>query len=265
MEKMPNYQSLNRESWNLRTEAHWEGEFYDVEGFIQGKEVLNSIELDLLGDISGKKILHLQCHFGQDSIALQRRGALVTGVDLSDRAIDKANELNHLCGTSVNFICCDLYDLSAHLHETFDIVFTSYGTIGWIPDLNKWAAIISHFLKPGGTFVFADFHPAVWMFDDDFKEVGYNYFNDGPIVETQTGTYGDKSADFSTTYVMWNHSVAEIFNALTNSKINVQELHEFDYSPYDCFRHTEEFEPGKFRIKHLGNRLPMVLALKATK
>jgi len=265
MEKMPNYQSLNRESWNLRTEAHWKGEFYDVEAFIHGKEVLNSIELDLLGDIVGKKILHLQCHFGQDSIALQRRGGLVTGVDLSDRAIEKANELNVLCGTSVNFMCCDLYDLPAHLHETFDIVFTSYGTIGWIPDLNKWAAVIAHFLKPGGTFVFADFHPSVWMFDDDFKEVGYNYFNDGPIVETQTGTYGDKSADFSTTYVMWNHSVAELFNALMDSKINVQELHEFDYSPYDCFRHTEEFELGKFRIKHLANRIPMVLALKAIK
>lgn len=263
MEDAKNYQSLNRQSWNLRTAAHWKGEFYDVPGFIDGKEVLKSIELDLLGDLSGKKILHLQCHFGQDSIALARHGAVVKGIDLSDQAISKAKELNHTCGQDVHFICCDIYDLPNQLNETFDIVFTSYGTIGWLPDLDKWANVIQHFLKPGGQFVFADFHPSVWMFDDDFKDVSYNYFNDGPIIETETGTYGDKSADFSTTYVMWNHGVAEIFNALNNAKLQIEIIQEFDYSPYDCFRHSEEFEPGKFRIKHLENRIPMVLALRA--
>jgi SAM-dependent methyltransferase len=156
-------------------------------------------------------------------------------------------------------------DLPNQLNETFDVVFTSYGTIGWLPDLDKWANVIRHFLKPGGQFIFADFHPSVWMFDDDFKDVSYNYFNDGPIVETQTGTYGDKTADFSTTYVMWNHGIAEIFTALTNAKLRIEIVQEFDYSPYDCFRHTEEFEPGKFRIQHLGNRIPMVLALNARK
>ena len=265
MEDTTNYQSLNRQSWNLRTAAHWKGDFYDVQGFIEGKEVLKSIELDLLGDLAAKKILHLQCHFGQDSIALARHGALVTGIDLSDDAIAKANELNHSCEQAVQFICCDIYDLPKHLNETFDIVFTSYGTIGWLPDLDKWANVIQHFLKPDGQFVFADFHPSVWMFDDDFKDVSYNYFNDGPIIETQMGTYGDKSADFSTTYVMWNHGVAEIFNALTKAKLRIEVIQEFDYSPYDCFRHTEEFEPGKFRIKHLENRIPMVLALMAMK
>jgi SAM-dependent methyltransferase len=209
--------------------------------------------------------LHLQCHFGQDSIALARHGAQVTGIDLSDDAIAKAIELADACGQSVKFICCDIYDLPNQLNETFDIVFTSYGTIGWLPDLDKWANVIRHFLKPGGQFIFADFHPSVWMFDDDFKVVSYNYFNDGPIVETQTGTYGDKTADFSTTYVMWNHGIAEIFTALTNAKLRIEIVQEFDYSPYDCFPHTEEFEPGKFRIQHLGNRIPMVLALNARK
>ena len=107
MEDATNYQSLNRKSWNLRTAAHWTGDFYDVKGFIDGKEVLKSIELDLLGDLSGKKILHLQCHFGQDSIALARHGAQVTGIDLSDDAIAKAIELADACGQSVKFICCD--------------------------------------------------------------------------------------------------------------------------------------------------------------
>jgi SAM-dependent methyltransferase len=265
MEDATKYQSLNRQSWNLRTAAHWTGDFYDVKGFIEGKEVLKSIELDLLGDLAGMKILHLQCHFGQDSIALARHGAEVTGIDLSDDAIAKANELANACGQSVKFICCDIYELPNHLNETFDIVFTSYGTIGWLPDLDKWANVIQYFLKPGGQFIFADFHPSVWMFDDDFKYVSYNYFNDGPIIETQTGTYGDKSADFSTTYVMWNHGIAEIFTALTNAKLNIDVVQEFDYSPYDCFRHTEEFESGKFRIRHLGNRIPMVLALRAAK
>ncbi len=117
MEDATNYQSLNRKSWNLRTAAHWTGDFYDVKGFIDGKEVLKSIELNLLGDLSGKKILHLQCHFGQDSIALARHGAQVTGIDLSDDAIAKAIELADACGQSVKFICCDIYGFTKSIER----------------------------------------------------------------------------------------------------------------------------------------------------
>lgn len=259
------YLERNKESWNKRTVVHVDSEFYNNEAFIAGKLSLNSIELDLLGDIKGKKVLHLQCHFGQDSISLSRMGAEVTGIDLSDQSIKTAHELAKKTGQPTKFICCDVYDLPNHLDEKFDIVFTSYGTISWLPDLDKWANVIEHFLCPGGQFVFAEFHPVVWMFDDDFKKVGYNYFNDGPIIETEEGTYANPSADIKVEYITWNHSMSEVFTSLLGAGLTIHQMQEFDYSPYNCVRHMEEFETGKFRIKHLENNIPLVYSLRAEK
>lgn len=260
----PNYLDLNRSSWNKRTDIHYSSDFYDVKGFLAGNTSLKNIELELLGDISGKKILHLQCHFGQDTLSLARMGAHLTGVDLSDRAIERANELAKTIGSESRFICCDIYDLPNHLDEKFDIVFTSYGTIGWLPDLEKWACIIRRYLKPGGQFIFVEFHPVVWMFDDDFKDVTYNYFNKEMILETEVGTYADRNADIHGDYVMWNHDMSELINALISNGLQIDQLDEFDYSPYNCFKHTTEDEPGKFRIAHLGNKIPMTYSIKAT-
>lgn len=161
-----NYIEKNRQSWNQRTELHVTSAFYDVPGFINGASSLKDIELQLLGDVTGKTILHLQCHFGQDTLSLARLGATVTGIDLSDKAIEAARELAQKVQQDATFICCDLYDLPNYLDEQFDIVFTTYGTIGWLPDLDKWAKIVSRYLKPGGQFVFVEFHPVAWMFDD---------------------------------------------------------------------------------------------------
>jgi SAM-dependent methyltransferase len=158
-----------------------------------------------------------------------------------------------------------VYDLPDHLTEEFDIVFTSYGVIGWLPDLGKWAKIVSNYLKPGGTFVFAEFHPVVWMFDNNFKEVAYNYFKDEPIIEKESGTYADRQAELELTTITWNHSIAEVLTSLFENSIEVKHFYEFDYSPYNCFSNTIEFEPGKFRISHLKNYIPMVYALKANK
>ena len=260
-----NYLEINRNSWNNRTEHHFNSEFYDVAGFIKGKTSLNEIELNLLGDIADKNVLHLQCHFGQDTISLARLGAKVTGVDLSDKAIAKANELAEITKTAATFICCDIYDLPNHLTEKFDIVFTSYGTIGWLPDLDKWAKVVSQFLKPNGQFIFVEFHPVVWMFDDDFKEIKYNYFNSGAIQETQDGTYAEKEAAISNEYVSWNHGMSEVINSLIKNGLEINHLDEFDYSPYNCFNKTIEISPKKYRIAHLDNKIPMVYAVVATK
>ena len=266
MNKEDDYIRINKESWNNKTEAHFNSEFYDVGGFLKGKSSLNDIELNLLGDIKGKTILHLQCHFGQDSISLARAGAEVTGADLSDKAIEKANELSALANnTPVRFICCDIYELPLVLNEQFDIVFTSYGTIGWLPDLDKWAKVISGFLKPGGRFIFAEFHPVVWMFDDNFEKIGYNYFKTDAIIETETGTYADNNAPLKQETVSWNHGMGEVLTALLANSSKITSFEEFDYSPYNCFNKTEEFEPGKFRIKHLENKIPMVYAISAVK
>lgn len=259
------YIKINKQTWNNKTDVHIASEFYDMKGFLDGKSTLNSIELELLGDIKGKSILHLQCHFGQDTITFSRMGAKATGIDLSDKAIERAHEFASKLNLDTNFVCCDIYDTPKYIDEKFDIVFTSYGTIGWFPDLDKWAKVVSHFLKPNGKFIMADFHPVVWMYDNDFKDVFYNYFNVEPIIENEEGTYADKEAEISAQTMTWNHPTSELFNSLINNSLEINCYNEFDYSPYNCFNQTEEFEPNKFRIKHFGNKIPMVYSLKASK
>lgn len=265
MNSEDNYIEINRQSWNNRTDTHLKSEFYDLDGFMSGKTSLNDIELNLLGNLEGKTILHLQCHFGQDTISLSRLGAQVTGVDLADKAIENAKKIAKEANSTANFICCDIYDLPKHLDKQFDIVFTSYGTIGWLPDLNKWAEVVAKFLKPNGQFVFVEFHPVVWMFDDNFDKIGYRYFNSGAIVETESGTYADRTAEINQQYVMWNHGLSEVINNLIKNGLEIKALDEFDYSPYNCFQHTIEFSPKKFRIAHLDNKIPMVYSIVATK
>lgn len=263
------YIMTNQQTWNNKVAAHIASEFYNMEAFLAGKSTLNSIELDLLGKVEGKKILHLQCHFGQDTMTLSRMGAKATGVDFSDKAIESAREIAKSLALDTTFICSAVDDLPNHLDEKFDLVFTSYGTIGWFPDLDKWAKVIAHFLKPNGKFIMADFHPVVWMFDNDFKEVFYNYFNVAPIIEQESGTYADKNADLTNTTITWNHPTSEILNALLVNKLELNCYNEFDYSPYNCFNNTEEIASDgsgkKYRIKHLENKIPMVYSLSATK
>ncbi len=259
------YLDVNKNSWNKRTTVHVDSEFYDNKSFIAGRSSLNSIELDLLPNILGKSVLHLQCHFGQDSISFARMGAHVTAVDFSDLAIEKGRELAELTNTKVDFICCDVYSIDQHLTKKYDLIFCSYGTIGWLPDLRKWAGLINQFLNPRGKFIIVEFHPVVWMFDDDFKAVKYNYFSDGPIVETSAGSYTDKEAPITQEYITWNHALEEVLGSLLDVGLRIKSFKEYDYSPYNCFNHTIEFEPGKFRIEHCKNRLPMVYSIVVEK
>lgn len=265
MNQEENYIEINKQSWNNRLASHLESEFYDVEGFLKGNSSLNDIELELLGDVKGKSILHLQCHFGQDTISLARLGAEVTGVDLSDKAILAAKDLVKKTNQEASFICCDIFDMPSHLDKEFDIIYTSYGTIGWLPDLDIWAKIISRFLKPGGKFVFVEFHPVVWMFDDDFEKITYSYSNSGAMLESESGTYAAKNADIQQEYVMWNHGLGEVVSSLIKNNLGIMSMKEYDYSPYNCFNHTIEFEPKKFRIEKLGSNIPMVYSLVAKK
>lgn len=265
MSNLEKYLTANKKLWNQKVEHHVASDFYKMDDFLKEASSLNSIELDLLGNIEGKSVLHLQCHFGQDSISLARLGAKVTGVDFSEKAIEKANEIAKQTNTAIEFICCDIYDLPNQLTQKFDVVFTSYGTIGWLPDVNNWAHIVSHFLKPNGQFVFAEFHPVVWMYDNDFKFIQYNYFKDEPIVEFENGTYADRNAEINGESITWNHSLSEVINALINNGLNILQFNEFDYSPYSCFSNVVEFEKGKFRIAEHGNKIPMVYSILAQK
>lgn len=256
------YLKLNEALWNDRVDVHVASDFYQMDAFLNGENALKSIELDLLGEVKGKKILHLQCHFGQDSLSLSRLGAKVTGVDFSNKAIEKAKEITAQLKLDATFICADIYTLPEVLTDQFDFVFTSYGTIGWLPDLNKWAKVIKHFLKPNGTFIYVDFHPVVWMFDNDFTKVAYPYFNEKTLIEIEEGSYADRKAKLNHTYHSWNHSIGEIVSALLSEKLTLNHLNEIDYSPYNCFNNTIEIAPSQYKIKHLEQNIPMVLALK---
>lgn len=263
MQDANNYIEVNKASWNKRTVVHIDSDFYDNDTFIKGKSSLNTIELELLGDVKGKSILHLQCHFGQDTISLSRLGSNSVGVDFSDKAIEKARELNTNETTDTRFICSDIYDLPNHLNEKFDIVFTSYGTIGWLPDITKWGGVVAQFLKPKGKFVIAEFHPVVWMFNDNFTAIEYPYLNAEPIVEEAEGTYTDSKEDLKLDYISWNHGLGEVINSLLHNGLVIDKVNEYNYSPYNCFKGTIEFEEGKYRIEKLGDKIPMVYAIEA--
>jgi 2-polyprenyl-3-methyl-5-hydroxy-6-metoxy-1,4-benzoquinol methylase len=259
------YFEENKLLWNKRTAVHKDSAFYDVPAFLGGKSSLNEIELRGLGDVKGKKVLHLQCHFGMDTLSLARMGAKVTGIDLSDASIEEAKKLNKELGLDAKFICCNVYDLREHLNETFDIVFTSYGVIGWLPDLDKWAELTAHYLKPGGMFFMAEFHPVVWMLDEDFKSVKYYYHNQEMIVVNSEGTYTDRTAEIDHKEYSWNHGLAEVLNSLIAHGLQLKSFDEFSYSPYPCFNNLVQGADGNWRVKEMEDKIPMVYAVTAVK
>ncbi|HEY6503201.1 MAG TPA: class I SAM-dependent methyltransferase [Chitinophagaceae bacterium] len=272
------YFEANKELWNQRTTVHKDSAFYDLAGFKSGNHVLTPTELNEVGDVKGKKMLHLQCHFGMDSLDWTRLGADVTGVDLSDEAIREAKQLNEELGLQAKFICCNVYDLhplnkssskdfpfGENLKEAFDIVFTSYGVVGWLPDLDKWAEIISYYLKPGGMFYIAEFHPVVWMFDDEFTHIKYYYENRELIITENYGTYTDRKANITGKEYSWNHSISEVLNALIRQGLKIQQFNEFMYSPYPNFSNTIQGDDGNWRIKGMEGKIPMVYSIRAVK
>lgn len=265
MKEYATYFEANRDLWNKRTAVHRDSKFYDLEGFKTGKSVLTPIEVGELGDLRGRKMLHLQCHFGLDSLDWARRGAEVTGIDISDLAIREATRINLELGLDARFICSNIYDLQSVLDEKFDIVFTSYGVIGWLPDLTRWAEIISHFLKPGGTFYMAEFHPVVWMFDDEFTRIKYFYDNRELIEVDSKGTYTDPGADIQAKEYSWNHSLSEVLNSLIRSGLRIKQFNEFNYSPYPCFSKAVQGEDGNWRIEGMEGKIPMVYSVLSQK
>ena len=259
---MQEYFEINKNLWNQKVAVHLNTELYDMESFMAGRSSLDEATLKHLGDVSGKSVLHLQCHFGQDSLSLARMGAKVTAIDLSDVGINKARELNAELNLDVEFICCNVYDLKDHLDQKFDIVYTSYGTIVWLPDLDKWADIVSNFLAPKGKFVFLDFHPVVDMLNWDTHAFEYDYFNpQKPYIETNQGTYADKDADVTLTEAFWTHSMAEVIQALLDQDLSLEGMSEYDYSPDDVFGEMVKKGEMKYTFKDMDVAFPYFYAL----
>lgn len=253
------YFELNKESWNRRAEIHFDSTFYDVGGFLAGNTSLREIELAEVGDVTGLRLLHLQCHFGLDTLSWVRRGAICTGVDISPVAIEKANQLKRQTQLEAEFVCSDVYSYDRGGISPFDRVYTSYGAVCWLPDLDRWAQIISSNLVKGGTFYMAEFHPIYDLL------AGYAYFGTRvPDVEEE-GSYTEVDDDTKTTLATWAHPLSRVLNALIDAGIEITRVNEFPFSPYNCFEGMVEREPGRFCISHLEHDVPIVYSVTGRK
>ncbi|MBN1189779.1 MAG: methyltransferase domain-containing protein [Dehalococcoidales bacterium] len=265
---MDTYLNANRELWDELTSIHERSEFYDIRGFKAGRSTLKSIEINEVGDVRGKSLLHLQCHFSMDTLSWARLGAKTTGVDYSTRAIDLACSLSRETGIKADFILSDIYELPQKLAGQFDIVFTSYGILYWLADLKRWAEIIAHYLKPGGFFYIVEGHPFLCVFDnsekaDDFRVTCSYFHRPEPTRWEPEGDYTDRNAAVIHPSYEWVYSLGDVVNAIIGAGLMIEYLHEFPLSAYRWSPFTERSEDGWWRVK--GDKVPLVFSLKAAK
>lgn len=258
---------INRTNWNERTPVHAASAFYDVEGFKAGRITLHDVERREVGDVSGKTLLHLQCHFGMDTMSWGRLGARATGIDLSDAAIDLAQSLNRELGHDARFIRSNIYDLPDVLDEQFDIVFTSYGVLCWLPDLDKWASVVENHLKPGGIFYIIEGHPSMNVFEQsDAGELQptYPYFHKEFLWEGGEASYAGAEIIESPVYE-WHHSLGDIVTALIDAGLRIEFLHEFAFSAYRAYRIMQKGDDGLWRFPERNDSFPQLFSIRATK
>ncbi len=265
MSELNKYFEVNKATWNEKVKVHAKSDMYDLEAFKNGKSSLMKYELDSLDNVKGKSLLHLQCHFGQDTLSWSRKGAICVGVDISNEGIKLAQQLNEELNLEAKFVCCNVLDTSKYVKDEFDIVFTSYGTIGWLPDLKPWARMIAKRLKKGGTFYIAEFHPIIWMFNytEGKPIMKYGYMQDEVIYEEYEGTYANQSSKMISKEYGWNHGLGEVVTALTEAGLHIDYLKEHDESPYNVLPDLIETKSGNYVTK--DKLYPLIFEIKATK
>jgi SAM-dependent methyltransferase len=273
---MDRYREANRGLWDAWTRINLGSRMYDVEAFAAGRgRDLDPIARAGPGDVRGKSLLHLQCHFGMDTIRWARHGATVTGVDFSPEAIAAARALAARMGVPATFVECDLYDLPAALDRRFDVVFTSHGVLGWLPDLEGWARLIARYLVPGGTFFIVEAHPVLMCFDDRAAEpplrLLYPYFHGSePIREEHAGCYSDPAAPMTSVEHVWLHPLSEILGALLRAGLRIEAFEEYPFVSWRFFPWMEQGADGWWRLpadRRLPQgpgSLPLMFSLKAT-
>jgi len=257
----------NLAKWNALVPVHALSQMYDVAGFKAGRISLHELELAEVGDVRGKSLLHLQCHFGLDTMSWARLGATVTGLDFSSEAIKLARSLSDELKIPARFICADAYDARAAVGEQFDVVFTSYGAITWLPDIRRWAEIIAQSLKPGGFFYIADQQPFASIFnsDDDESEliIQYPYFREDMILSPSGQDYADPSYKSAHDNAEWIHTVDSIISSLIDAGLQIEFFHEYSSCTWRMFPFCEPAGPGTWHIK--GDLIPLIFSLRARK
>lgn len=262
---MKDYAKVNKKWWNDVTPIHASSKLYNLESFKKGKTSLESIERTEIGDVRGKTLLHLMCHFGMDTLSWAREGAIVTGVDISDESIKLAKKLSKETSIAAEFKCSDIYELPKILDKKFDIIFASYGVLLWLLNIKKFAKLLHYFLKPGGLFYIVELHPFTDILSCDFK-ISYSYFKRGPHLDDSPGTYADWDADIKGNTYIWSYTLSDIVNALINAGLKIQYLHEFPFTMYDQFPgFMEKNEKGQYVFKNKKIQIPLMFSLKAIK
>lgn len=267
---MDDYLQANQRRWDRLTAAHANSSFYDLDGFKAGKESLRAIEIAELGDVTGKTMLHLQCHFGLDTLAWARRGAMVTGVDFSGEAIALAKSLSEELQIPAQFYQSDISDLPDTLVAEFDIVFTSYGVLHGLPELQRWADVIAHFLKPSGIFYIVEDHPFFRVFragpEGTLQPERSYYHSAVPQRIEASGSYATGETSDMEVYYVWDHSLGDVINSLIGAGLTVEFLHEFPYAARAKFPSMEQGEDGWWRLpEDQQGTIPFLFSLKARK
>jgi SAM-dependent methyltransferase len=267
--------AANRSLWDAWTGVHATGEFYDLDGFRHGGVQLRDDEIATVGDVNGATLLHLQCHFGIDTLSWARLGAQVTGADFSPAAIQLARELAVELGfPEARFVESDLYELPANLDGAFDVVYTSRGVLSWLPDIRRWAEVVAHFVRPGGRFFINEIHPVAMAFENEGVALGelrlqYPYWeHPEPLVFPVTGSYADPAADVGTHEEHgWDHGLGEIVTALIDAGLQIDRLDESPTLDWklDFLVETAEGSGRWVLPPEVAGELPLMFSLLASK
>ena len=264
----------NRAHWDELAEHHPHTDHYDVEAFLGGESTIRQLEREEL-EVSDHRLLHLQCHFGLDTLSWVRNegAAHATGVDFSGTAIETARELRDEIGlsrTSARFVESDVYDIPERIDDTFDVVVTTYGTIYWLPHLEPWAAVIADRLEPGGTFYIADSHPFVGVFHHESTgehlQLAHPYFNEEPLTEEFDGSYA--GWNFGLEHQRshgFGHALEEVVTSLAMAGLRIDFLHEHPWCFFQRFEAMVETAPGRWVLPDVPYELPLTFSLQATK
>ena len=263
----------NRTWWDERVPIHVGSAFYDVDGFRAGGSTLRPFELEEVGEVTGKRLAHLQCHFGLDSLSWARAGASVAGLDFSGPAVEAANALATETGLDAGFVQADVYDAVEALGgERFDVVYTGLGALNWLPDLPRWASVVASLLADGGFLYLAEFHPITWVFADDDPIIELDYFHDPEGIsfdDDQPGSYADLEVPTRNNATReWAHPLAEVVNAVLGAGLRLELLSEHDYTLFPRFA---DLEPDReflsagvvYRQPKGRPRLPLMYSLRA--
>ena len=269
---------VNKVNWDERTLIHVKSKFYDVPAFKKGKNTLNDIELKEVGDVQGKSLLHLQCHFGLETMSWARLGAMTTGVDFSPESVELATEIRDDLNPipEAHFKCYNVYDLEGALDQKYDIVYVGIGSLCWLPNLLEWAHIIATLIKPGGMLYILDLHPIAtvferqtfdrWVFEKyPFMMLEKPYYRTLDEQYQMPGyrTYVEGDHKMQTGYYTWQHSLGEIVSCIASVGLQIEHLHEFPMNVYKMFNCMERHDDGWWRLPIHNDSIPQLFSIKA--